>query len=135
MLQLFEKGSDKMASKKGIPHRRYSCEEKLRVVMEVLQNHKSSRQVSRQEGIESGTIRRWVRQYNKDGLDALKDKHHDKGNRFSALHTAKNLSKTERLELTIEKLRVEIERLKKGYIVKGVGADKEFVTLKDLNSK
>ena len=27
------------------------------------------------------------------------------------------------------------ERLKKGYTVKGVGADKEFVTTKDLNSK
>jgi len=28
-----------------------------------------------------------------------------------------------------------IERLKKGYVVKGVGASKEFVTLRDLNTK
>ena len=124
-----------MSSKKGIPHKYYSCEEKLRVVLEVVQNHKSSGQVSIEEGIDGGTIRRWVRQYNKDGIDALKNKHHNKGNRFSALHTAKNLSETERLKLTIEKLRVENERLKKGYIVKGVGAAREFVTLKDLNSK
>lgn len=30
---------------------------------------------------------------------------------------------------------IEFERLKKGYAVKGVGAEKEFVSLKDLNSK
>ena len=35
----------------------------------------------------------------------------------------------------VEKLQIENERLKKGYIVKGVGASKEFVTLKDLNSR
>ena len=136
MLKLVWKGSDNMSSnKKGISHKNYSCEEKLRVVLEVIENHKSSGQVSKEEGIEGGTIRRWVRQYNKDGIDALNNKHRNKGNRFSALHRAKNLSETDRLELTIEKLRVENERLKKGYIVKGVGADKEFVTLKDLNSK
>jgi len=30
---------------------------------------------------------------------------------------------------------IEIERLKKGYSVKGVGAQKEFVTIKDVNTK
>ena len=30
---------------------------------------------------------------------------------------------------------IEIERLKKGYAVKGVGANKEFVTIKDVNTK
>ena len=54
---------------------------------------------------------------------------------FSALHTSKSLSKNERLILLVEKLQIENERLKKGYTVKGVGADKEFVTTKDLNSK
>ena len=124
-----------MSSKKGIVHKHYSCDEKLRIVLEVVQNHKSSLQVSKEEGIEGGTIRRWVRQYNQNGVEALEDRRCNRGNRFSALHTSKNLSKIDRLELTIEKLRVENERLKKGYIVKGVGAAKEFVTLKDLNSK
>ena len=129
------KGCDDMSGKKGIAHAHYSCEEKLRIVNEVLQNHKSSREVGRENGLDSSMIRRWVRQYNKDGLDALKSKNHLKGNQFSALHTSKHLSDMERLQLTVEKLRVENERLKKGYIVKGVGADKEFVTLKDLNFK
>ena len=129
------KGSENMSGKKGIAHTRYSCEEKLRIVNEVLKNHKSSIEVGRENGLDSSMIRRWVRQYNKDGIDALESKNANKGNRFSALHASKNLSETERLKLTVEKLRVENERLKKGYIVKGVGADKEFVTLKDLNFK
>ena len=54
---------------------------------------------------------------------------------FSALHSSKSLSENERLSLLVEKLQIENERLKKGYIVKGVGAGKEFVTLKDLNTK
>ena len=57
------------------------------------------------------------------------------GNRFSALHASKSLTEEERLRLTVEKLQIENERLKKGYIVKGVGASKEFVTLRDLNSR
>ena len=57
------------------------------------------------------------------------------GNHFSALHSSKSLSEKERLILLVEKLQIENERLKKGYTVKGVGADKEFVTTKDLNSK
>ena len=56
-------------------------------------------------------------------------------NRFSALHSSKSLSENERLLLLVEKLQIENERLKKGYIVKGDGADKEFVTTKDLNSR
>ena len=37
--------------------------------------------------------------------------------------------------LEILKKDIEIARLKKGYQVKGVGANKEFVTLKDVNMK
>ena len=33
------------------------------------------------------------------------------------------------------KLRIENERLKKGYQVKGGGANKEYVTLNDVNTK
>ena len=41
------------------------------------------------------------------------------------------------LEFGIEnlKLKVEVARLKKGYQVKGVGSKKEYVTIKDLNTK
>lgn len=50
-------------------------------------------------------------------------------------HSSKSLTEEEKLRLLVEKLEIENERLKKGYIVKGVGADKVFVTLRELNSK
>jgi hypothetical protein len=39
------------------------------------------------------------------------------------------------LKLIVAKQQIEIERLKKGYQVKGVGANKEFVSLKEMNSE
>ena len=62
---------------------------------------------------------------------AFNSKSHRKSNYF----TSKTLSETERLRLQLAKLEVENERLKKGYLVKGVGANKEFVSLKDVNMK
>ena len=51
-----------------------------------------------------------------------------KGNPYSALHTSKTLTEVERLRLLVAKQEIEIERLKKGYWVEGVGASKEYVT-------
>jgi hypothetical protein len=53
------------------------------------------------------------------------------GNPFAALHVSKSLSEIDRLHLTVAKLEIENERLKKGYWVKGVGANKEYVTAYD----
>ena len=70
----------------------------------------------------------------KNGEEALESKKKT-GNRFAALYRSKSLPLEERQRLIIEKQQIEIERLKKGYIVKGVGAGKEYVTLRDANTK
>ena len=57
------------------------------------------------------------------------------GNHVAALHTSKSLTQEERLHLIIAKQEIEIERLKKGYFVKGDGAQKEFVITKDVSLK
>ena len=57
------------------------------------------------------------------------------GNPFAALHVSKNLSELERLRLMVAKLEIENERLKKGYWVEGVGANKAFVTGPDKSTK
>ena len=57
------------------------------------------------------------------------------GNHFAALHVSKNLSELERLRLMVAKLEIENERLKKGYWVEGVGANKEYVTGKGKTTK
>ena len=57
------------------------------------------------------------------------------GNPYVALYNKKNLTEVERLKLELVKKEVECERLKKGYIVKGVGQRKEYVTINKKNSK
>ena len=79
-------------------------------------------------------ICRWVKEYIAKGECAFIAKGHP-GNPFAALHVSKNLSELERLRLMVAKLEIENERLKKGYWVEGVGANKVFVTGPDRSTK
>ena len=51
------------------------------------------------------------------------------------LHFRRPKNRIEELELELMKKEIEIARLKKGYTVKEVGAEKEFVTTFDKNIK
>ena len=88
----------------------------------------------REENITRSMLYKWIEQYSTGGIDALENKTKT-GNSFSALWTSKSLTEEERLKLIVQKQEIEIERLKKGYQVKGVGAKKEFVIINDANSK
>ena len=114
-----------MGSKKGIAHRRYSKEEKLRYVKLHLDEHLSLLEIERAYGIRNGLISNWVKRYLEEGEDALEPRN---GNPYAALHTSKTLSEVERLRLMVAKLEIENERLKKGYWVEGDGAKQEYVT-------
>jgi transposase-like protein len=123
-----------MGRPKGGTNRYWSKDEKLRIVKRYLEEGISSRKLSVEENVDDSMIRRWVRKYLSEGESAL-DQSSKKGNRFSALWVSKSLTETERLQLIVQKQEIEIERLKKGYLVKGVGADKEFVITKDVSLK
>ena len=77
---------------------------------------------------------RWVKKYTAEGERSFVHKGHP-GNPFAALHSSKSLSKTDRLRLTVAKLEIENERLKKGYRVEGVGAGKVYITGQEKNMK
>lgn len=82
----------------------------------------------------------WIRKYKANGIHGLESqtgklKTSRKGNPYKGLQVRKNLSREEQLELENLKLKVEVARLKKGYLVKGVGRKKEYVTIKNLNLK
>lgn len=119
-------------SKKGVPHRKWSKEEKLRIVKMHLEAHASVKEIEKERGIDHSLVSAWVKRYLEEGADGLEPKN---GNAYAALHTSKKLSEVERLRLIVAKQEVEIERLKKGYWVKGVGASKEYVTGKDVNTR
>ena len=111
--------------KKGTPHRKFSKEEKMKYVRLHLDEHVSLMQIEREYGIRNKLVSEWVRCYLQDGEEALEPRN---GNPYAALHRSKNLSEVERLRLLVAKQEVEIARLKKGYWVEGVGADREYVT-------
>ncbi len=118
--------------KKGIPHRKWSKEEKLKIVREHLEQHESIKALGKKYSVGHNTISRWIQEYLEKGEEALEPHN---GNPYSALHRSKRLSEVERLRLMVAKYEVEIARLKKGYYVEGVGANKAFVTGKDKNMK
>ena len=112
-------------SLKGIPHRKWSKEEKMKIVRLHLDEHISINQLEKEHGIQHSLISAWLKKYLEEGEDALEPHN---GNPYAALHTSKSLSEVERLQLIVAKQEVEIARLKKGYWVEGVGANKEYVT-------
>ena len=118
---------------KGGRNKKYSYDFKLKVVKEYLIEHSSLLDLEKEYGVVHSVIIQWVKLYNEGILETGRT--HKRGNPFAALHTSKSLSKEERLELENLKLRIENERLKKGYIVKGGGVNREYVSILDVNTK
>ena len=90
-----------------------------------LDEHMSLRQIEKEYGIGNALVGTWVKKYLEEGENALEPHN---GNPYAALHRSKSLTEVERLRLLVAKQEVEIARLKKGYWVEGVGANREYVT-------
>ena len=120
--------------RKGQKKRVWTPEQKSEIVHKHLDDHISVRTLEREYTADRGMICRWVKEYIAEGETAFVPKGHP-GNHYAALHVSKNLSELERLRLMVAKLEIENERLKKGYWVEGVGANKEFVTGSVKNTK
>ncbi len=122
-----------MGRPKGGKNRKWTVEEKLRIINRHLEDHLPMKQVAKEEDISSGMLSNWIHRYLEGGEAALTKRRG--GNPYAALHTSKHLTEEDRLRLIIAKQEVEIARLKKGYFVKGVGANKEYVTGKEKTTK
>ena len=118
----------------GGKNRKLTAEEKETIVLEYLNGRAGYKTVARAHDISESLFYRWIEKYQKDGIEGLRSK--------TGKHTNPNAGKYERHLSEIDKLKrellkkeIEIERLKKGYQVKGGGAQKEFVTTFDANTK
>ena len=120
--------------KKGQNKQVWTPEQKAEIVYKHLNDHISVRTLEKEYHADRSMICKWVKKYIAEGESSFVHKGHP-GNPFAALHVSKNLSEVERLRLTVAKLEVENERLKKGYLAKGVGASKEFVTGRGKSSR
>ena len=121
-----------MGTKKGTKPRKWSKEEKLKLVLLHLNEKVSLMQIEKEYSVSNGLVSTWVKKYLNGGEEALVSR---SGNPYAALHTSKTLSEVERLRLIVAKQEIEIARLKKGYWVEGVGANKEYVTGNGKNMK
>ena len=103
------------------PNRYWSKEEKLRIINHVFLDGLSTHQVAQNEDISSGMLRNWIRKYIEQGEESLENKRKP-GNPLAKYSRRKELSDLEKLEYENMKLRIENERLKKGYMMKGDGS-------------
>ena len=115
-----------------------SAEEKEQIVLESFA--KGRNVTAKKYDMYVRVLGKWRMIYQAFGIDGLRSqtgrtKHPGKGNPLSKYQRRKDLSKEEQLEFENMKLKIEVARLKKGYQVKGVGPKKEYVTIRDLNTK
>jgi len=102
-------------------YRYWSKDEKLRIVNRVLKDGLSARQVSNEENISNGMLNNWIKKYFEQGEKGLENKRKP-GNPLVKYSSRKTLTEIEKLEYENMKLRIENERLKKGYMMKGDGS-------------
>lgn len=118
---------------------KYTKEERLQIGREIYTHVITIGEAASKYDIDWYTARNYMRMYKEtnnlppmsDGSEQLKAINDSKKNKFNDLES---LSKEQLIDEVI-KARIETERAKKGYVVKGSGQEKEFISLSDLNTK
>ena len=105
---------------KGGKNKYYSKEEKLKYIKQMLDG-RSCWEIEREDGINHSITNNWLKKYNERGIEGLENKKKP-GNPLAKYSNKKNLTDIEQLQYENMKLRIENERLKKGYLVKGDGS-------------
>lgn len=112
-----------------------TAEEKLEILNRLYAGE-SNIKLTKEYDLAKESIRRWKQKFEEGGIEALESKtgkHSSPGRgNFTKKHFS---SREEELEHKVMMLEIENARLKKGYLVKGDGAKKEFVTTLDVNMK
>ena len=123
-----------MGRTKGGKNKYWSKEEKLKLVKEHVEQHVSTLEITNRENISNGMYNNWLKKYLELGEKGLENKKKP-GNPLMKYSAKKNLTEIEKLEYENMKLRIENERLKKGYLVEGDGQIVVFNGLKNKNLK
>lgn len=105
-------------------------EEKEKIVLEYLNSKEGYRRIAENNDVYPSIFLKWIKIYREKGIDGFKRKVNINSGRYN-----RNKSEIEKIKEQLLKKDIEIMRLKKGYLVKGVGAKKEYVTILDTNTK
>ncbi len=106
-----------MGRPKGGINKFWTKEEKYEIILPILNGECSSYERANEVGVYNGQIRCWIMKYNQGGMESLENKRKP-GNPLQKYQAKKELSYSEQLEYENMKLRIENERLKKGYTSK-----------------
>lgn len=106
-----------MGRPKGGTNKEWSKEEKLKYVLMVIDGNKSPKEIQKEFGIYHSMLNVWITKYVSGGIEALQNKRKP-GNPLAKYSCKKELNDFERLEYENMLLRIENERLKKGYTEK-----------------
>ena len=85
-----------------------------KIIKYVIDGEKSINDLGREFGISNGMICNWLKRYNEKGIEGLENKRKP-GNPLAKYSHRKELTPIEQLEYENMLLRIENERLKKGY--------------------
>lgn len=103
-------------------NRVWTTEEKEKIVIPVIEFKKTLNQACREYDLSTSLLSSWIEKYKSDGIKGLENKRKP-GNPMAKNFTTKNFkNKEEELEYENMRLRIENERLKKGYLVEGDGS-------------
>ena len=102
-----------------------TAQEKLDIIRPIINGEISARQLAKNLGLKSnGILITWIHLYQEGGIQALENKRKP-GNPLVKYSMRKQLSYTEQLEYENMQLRIENERLKKGYTSKEADQSKQ----------
>ena len=106
---------------KGGKNNYHSKEEKINIVKEMLDCNLSPLDIEKKYNISHSLAGKWRKDYLEKVENALINKKKP-GNPLCKYSNKKNLTDMEKLQYENMKLRIENERLKKGYLMKGDGS-------------
>ena len=112
-------------AKKGQKHKKWTAEEKYKIIKPVLDMEISTFKISKNTGLSNGVINNWIKAYREKGYEGLISKR-KRNNPLAKYSHKKNFTKEEQLEYENMKIRIENELLKKGYLMKGDGTIVKF---------
>ena len=124
-----------MGRPSGTKNNMRTPEEKEKIIYDYLNSGKGACEYARMVGINRRLILQWIKKYTKNGIDGLKSKTGKCAANGIVGRPKKVSNREEELKRENAKLKIEIERLKKGYYVKGVGHKKEYVSINNRSTK
>ena len=121
-------------SKMARRYRFWTKEQKYEIIKPVMNCEISLSEQARLYEVSEENVFRWIKTYKEKGIDGLENKRKP-GNPLAKYAQRKELTEIEQLEYENMRLRIENERLKKGYLVKGDGTVQISIKSKKKNSK